>query len=317
MANPQPGRTLDFDRAAVVIPVMNERSGIERTIRELLDTGFPRERIMVVDGHSSDGTPEAAASMGVRVIVQNGTGKADAIRQGIEEVLKLYPDTECIAFLDGDCTYPPSYIPILLNKLFSGYDFAIGWRKYIEKGAMNVIYRFGNRVITTTFNILFGCRLHDVLSGMYAIKTSVAKNLDFEFKDFSIESEIAAYVTSSGYRVAEVPVHYRKRCGKKKLGIKHGLKIFIDIIRLTWRFNPVFLIFIIGSLMLIPGLGIGVFVAYNYFFTGVKYYVRGLIAILLTLTGSQSLLLAILSLYLKRLELRLYKALRASSTPVH
>ena len=44
-------------------------------------------------------------------------------------------------------------------------------------------------------------------------------------------------------------------------------------------------------------------------FQGVKYHVKGLIAVALTLAGFQSLLLAILSLYLKRWEQRLSRRL--------
>ena len=75
--------------------------------------------------------------------------------------------------------------------------------------------------------------------------------------------------------------------------------------RLAWRYNPVFTIFAAGALLLVPGLSLGSWVAYHYFFTGIKYYVKGLVAIMLTLAGFQSLLIAILALYLKRMEYRL------------
>jgi dolichol-phosphate mannosyltransferase len=86
------------------------------------------------------------------------------------------------------------------------------------------------------------------------------------------------------------------------------------MIKLTWRYNPTFFIFTLGALLLILGLTLGAYVAYHYFFTGIKYYVKGLIAIILTLTGFQALLLAILTLYLKRFELRFQRMLKSRTT---
>ncbi|MBK5134185.1 hypothetical protein JJE00_07165 [Candidatus Bathyarchaeota archaeon] len=42
---------------------------------------------------------------------------------------------------------------------------------------------------------------------------------------FDIEAEINNYVMQSGYNIVEVPIKYRKRLGKKKLGFRHGVKI--------------------------------------------------------------------------------------------
>jgi len=66
----------------------------------------------------------------------------------------------------------------------------------------------------------------------------------------------------------------------------------------------------IGALLLIPGLILGAYVAYHYFFTGMKYYIKGLIAIMLTTVGFLSMLLAILAIYLKRMEFRFMRMLR-------
>jgi len=62
--------------------------------------------------------------------------------------------------------------------------------------------------------------------------------------------------------------------------------------------------------VIVPGLALGAYVAYHYFFTGIKYYVKGLIAIFMVLAGLQLLVAAILSLYLKRVELRIMRAIK-------
>ena len=47
---------------------------------------------------------------------------------------------------------------------------------------------------------------------------------------FDIEAEINHHVECLGYKIAEVPIRYRKRLGKKKLGFRHGLNILRRII---------------------------------------------------------------------------------------
>jgi len=295
----------------VVIPVLNEVKAIGFVLDEVLSIGISRDNVVVVDGGSTDGTREVVFSRGVKLVVQLGEGKSGAIKTAAT----LANGFDYVVVMDGDYTYPAKYIPILVEKACrEGYDLVIGARRKLELGAQSVLYRFGNKVLSTVFNILFGTKLSDVLSGMYVVRSDVLKEISFESRGFSIESEIVSHAVSQGYRVSEVPIEYRRRLdvSAKKLKIFHGVHIFLEIVRMAWRYNPTFFIFILGSLMIIVGLPLGLYVAYHYFFTGIKYYVKGLVAIILTLAGFQSLLLAILSLYMKRSELRIMRELRRS-----
>jgi len=289
----------------VVIPTLNEREAIGLVLDELFSKGVPRERILVVDGRSIDGTAEIASQKGVKVVFQRGEGKADALKSALDHV-----DTKNIVVMDGDYTYPADYVCSLVEELSQGHDLAIGVRKNAEKGSQGLIYRFGNWALTSFFNALFGTRLSDVLSGMYAVKREVLEEMFFESKGFGIESEIAAHVASSGGSIAEIPISYRRRVGEKKLKSIHGLGIAATMLRLSWRYNPVFFIFILGSLVAIPGLILGAYVAYNLLFLGINYYFKGLVAIFLTLAGVQLFVAALISLYMKRIELRIIKAVR-------
>ena len=285
----------------VVIPTLNEENAIGKVIEEVKQQGITN--ILVVDGYSTDRTVKIAREKGAKVIMQEGKGKADAIKTAVKHV-----NTPYMLVMDGDWTYPAKHIKQLYIKaLKDGLDIVIGAR---NKDNMPLSYKVGNWILTKFFNILFGCKLKDVLSGMYLAKTDTLKAMLFDTKGFSIESEIAAHISSTTGKIGEIPIEYRERIGKKKLGRKHGLKIAKDMIKLAWSYNPTFTIYATASLLLIPGLAIGTWVAYHYFFTGIKYYIKGLIAIILATTGFQSLQLAILALYLKRLEQRMNRSIK-------
>ncbi|WP_148677264.1 glycosyltransferase family 2 protein [Staphylothermus hellenicus] len=286
----------------VLIPVLNEAKAIGKVLDEVLNVGVPRENIIVVDGGSSDGTVEIARSRNVEVIPQEGKGKALAIKTGLKHVSTPY-----VLVMDGDYTYPAKHIIDLYKKIMNeGHDLVIGSRRF-HSPVQTRIYRIGNLFLTKLFNLLFGTGLTDILSGMYIAKTEKLREIMFEMPHFSVESEIVAHVASTTGRIAEIPINYRRRLGEKKLSVKHGIGIARDMIRLTWRYNPAFFIFILGSLLLIPGLLLGGWVAYHYFFVGIKYYVKGLVAIILTAAGFTSLLLAVMALYTKRIEMRMQK----------
>lgn len=296
----------ELGEVTVVIPTLNEVRAIGRVLEEVLALGIPRESVVVVDGGSTDGTVEVASSYGVVVLPQEGRGKADAVKTGLK-----YVRTPYVVVMDGDYTYPARYIPKLLEVLTSGdCDLVVGAR-VLGEGSQGVLFRFGNRVLTAFFDLMFGARLRDVLSGMYAARLADLREVAFEMGGFSLESEVVAHFASLG-RVCEVPIEYRPRLDPeaKKLRVVHGLRIALDMLRLTWRYNPVFTIFAVGALLLIPGLALGAWVGYHYLFTGIKYYVKGLIAITMTLVGLLFLALAIITLYIRRTELRLRRYIR-------
>ncbi len=211
----------DFRDLTVVIPTLNEAEAIGRVLDEVVEAGVPKDRILVVDGGSSDGTAEIARGRGVRVILQEE--KADAIRTALKVI-----DTEYVLVMDGDWTYPARFIPSLYRKIKSeGLDMVIGVRKWGE-GSQGLVFRFGNWALTKLFNILFGTRIRDVLSGMYVIRTRALRDALFESRGFGIESEIAAHIASTSRRIGEVVIEYRRRLGRKKLGVLHGFQIAWD-----------------------------------------------------------------------------------------
>ncbi len=94
----RPDRTLQpvsSTLVSVVIPVLDERGEIERSLASTVAPGVER---IVVDGGSADGTPRLAASLGAERVIEAPRGRARQMQAGALEargsvVLFLHADT--------------------------------------------------------------------------------------------------------------------------------------------------------------------------------------------------------------------------------
>ena len=94
-------------RVSIVIPTRNELDGIRRVLADL-PSDLVTE-VIVVDNNSTDGTAEAAAQLGARVISEPRRGYGQACLTGIASANT--PDV--VAFLDGDYSDRPAELPKL------------------------------------------------------------------------------------------------------------------------------------------------------------------------------------------------------------
>lgn len=284
------------DDVTVVVPTLNEEHGIGQVISELRLVGY--HNILVVDGYSTDGTAKVAESNGCCVVLQHSRGKCGAIETAIENVKTPY-----MLIMDGDCTYDPKDIGSLMAHA-ENYDQIIGVR---ANGRAHIprLNRFGNRLITTTFNVLMGTKLSDVCSGMYLLKTETARQLQLNTKGFDVEVEIAAQTASRG-KITEVPIDYRKRVGAQKLSsLKHGFQIIRTIFGLARAYNPAFLFSVLAALTIFPASVMLGWAAIDALCYGVWNGTNALIGLVLLLFASQGIGIATFSLLLKRMESRL------------
>ena len=102
---------------AVLIPAYNEEKVIERTVRSVLESDYPRLRAIVIDDGSSDTTLEVCreafrneiADGRVTVLTKPNSGKADALTFGLEHVTE-----EIFVGIDADTIIAPDAISKLV-----------------------------------------------------------------------------------------------------------------------------------------------------------------------------------------------------------
>jgi glycosyltransferase involved in cell wall biosynthesis len=202
-------------KISIVIPALNEEQAIGETLK-----GIPKEKleslgyeveILVVDGGSKDRTREIAESLGAKVIVENRKGYGRAYKTGFEKC-----SGEIIVTGDADGTYPFERIPELL-KMLEGFDFITTDRfASLEEGAMSRMHSIGNKVLSFVLRFLYKVDVKDSQSGMWIFRKSILKNLDLRADGMELSEEIKAEAFHK-CRAREVPIHYGKRIGEKKL----------------------------------------------------------------------------------------------------
>ncbi len=287
----------------VVIPVKNEELAISLVIDELTHEGY--ENILVVDGYSVDNTLKMVETKkGITTLQQHGKGKTGAIKTAIENVSTPY-----LIILDGDYTYPAKDIQRLLV-FGEKYAQVIGVR---DRKNISIIHRFGNWVITNAFNLLMGTHLSDICSGMYLLKTDVARNLELGSKNFATEVEIAAQTVTEGV-VIEVPIGYRHRMGKAKLSWRNGFQILSAVVNLARKYNPVLLFSVFAVLSIVPAVVILGWVILSYLLLGIYHSGWALLGVMLLLFASQAIVVATTVLLLKRSEKRILRYIEQNNS---
>lgn len=222
---------------SIIFPALNEQETIgkiidEVPIEEIEGRGY-RAEIIVVDNGSTDKTREIAEAKGARVITEPNRGKGRAMRTAFEAV-----SGDFVFMIDADFTYPATYVPRMLELLEGGYDVVLGSRLkgQREEGAMSRLNMVGNHLLALLANVLYGTGVSDPSTGYWGFRGEVPKSLKLDAVGFELEANMLAEIARQGYRIAELPILYRRRPNQAKLGsLKDGFMIGRTLIRKRFR----------------------------------------------------------------------------------
>lgn len=212
---------------AIVLPTLNEEAGIGGMIDGVREASKGQWKIYVVDSGSSDRTVEIARQKKANIISLEERGKGIAIRKAFEEI-----QDDFLVLIDADMSYEPQDITWILEML-KECDIVLGsrFRGHIDRGAMSGVNRFGNSVLTSFANVLYGKKASDVCSGMWGFTKKAYKSMAIDAPHFELEANFFVQAAKNGLVLGEVPIAYSKRAGTSKLGIGDGFKIALYLIK--------------------------------------------------------------------------------------
>jgi glycosyltransferase (TIGR04182 family) len=283
---------VDPGDVTVLVPTRNEAAAVGDVLERLADEGFAD--VLVVDGDSTDGTPEIAREHGARVVQQTGSGKGQAVRQGVAET-----DAEYLLMLDGDGTYRPEDADRFLDALAEGADHVVGDRfADMQEGAMTRLNQVGNRVINSGFRFVHGRDLGDILSGYRAFTRESVERMDLTADGFGIETEMAVECVKHDVDTAVVPVTYEPRPAGAETNLRpfrDGAVILLTLYQLARRNNPLFYFGSLGVLSGAAGTVIGAYVAVEWFTRRVPHEILAVVGAFAILLGLQLVMFGVLS----------------------
>jgi glycosyltransferase involved in cell wall biosynthesis len=198
----------------VIIPALNEAGNIRSLVEEV--HGIASVEVIVVDNGSTDATAEEAAAGGARVVSEPRRGYGYACAAGVAAAR-----TDLLVFLDGDYSFLPADLPILLQPIFDGHaDMVLGSRLRggMEPGAMPPHQQFGNWLVAQLMRRLYWLPISDL--GPYrVIRSDLLARLQMQEMTYGWPTEMIVKAARHGARIVEVPVRYHnRRAGRSKVG---------------------------------------------------------------------------------------------------
>ena len=206
--------------ATVLIPCRNEKGNIENAIKRIPEFCQDIE-ILFVEGNSQDGTLdeikrviEVYRDKDLKVLVQDGKGKGDAVRKGFSRA-----NGDVLMILDADLTVPPEDLPNFYKAIITGKGEYINGTRLVypmDDEAMRFLNFWANRTFSIIFTWLLNQRVTDTLCGTKVLTKENYQRLaanrsyfgDFDpFGDF----DLIFGAVRLNLKIVEIPVRYAAR----------------------------------------------------------------------------------------------------------
>lgn len=240
-------------QVSVVIPAFHEADAIADVVRELAGAAAWHE-IIVVDDGSTDGTGEAAAKAGARVIRHPyNKGNGAAVKSGIRAA-----SAEFVLIIDGDGQHKPSDAVALAAKL-GEYDLVVGARSSATQAGST--RRAGNALLNRLASYLSDRSIPDLTSGFRCARREyLLEFLHLLPNGFSTPTTTTLAFLRAGYNVAFHPVEARQRAGASKIKLtRDGPKFFLIVLRVITIFSPLRIFVPVALTSFLMGLGYGIY----------------------------------------------------------
>ena len=195
--------TSDRPKVSVIIPTLNEAENLPLVLPYMPLSWI--DEVLVVDGHSTDGTVEVARQLlpSVRIIMEERRGKGAAMNAGYQAAIG-----DILIVMDADGSNDPREIPRFIKALLEGADLVKGSR-FTPGGGTTDMPRYrmlGNGGFVLLSNLLFNVQFTDLCYGYHAFWRYCLDTLRInQMPGFEIDTAIYLQAANARLRVVEVP----------------------------------------------------------------------------------------------------------------
>jgi glycosyltransferase involved in cell wall biosynthesis len=189
--------------------------------------------IIVVDDGSTDGTGDAAAAAGARVVRHPyNKGNGAAVKTGLRQATGDY-----ILIVDGDGQHKADDGLRLVAEL-EHYELVIGARSTASQATSG--RRLGNAVLNGLASYLTDRSIPDLTSGFRAARRAcMLEFLHLIPNTFSTPTTTTLAFIKAGYSVTFVPIEAAQRVGQSKIKLgRDGARFFLILLKVVTIFSP-------------------------------------------------------------------------------
>lgn len=213
----------------VIIPAYNEEKNVEEVLKEVNKLGI---KPIVIDDGSTDNTFNVCNNNGAIVIRhETNKGKGEAVKTGIDYLLKNYPEFTHLVLMDADMQYHPEEALKIFNMLENkNSDCVMGHRDW---KIIPFRHQLGNFVWRNAFNILFGTDLKDTNCGMIGFnRNAVEKLKNHILGGYIVDNSILIGAVKNKLKIDQVPV---KVSYQRKSKVTRGIRIVLGVLMYILR----------------------------------------------------------------------------------
>ncbi|MDR1691990.1 MAG: bifunctional glycosyltransferase family 2/GtrA family protein, partial [Oscillospiraceae bacterium] len=221
-------------KPVVVIPAYKPDNRLPRLIQALSS----ELRVVVVDDGSG---PEYAGffhklkSLCAVSAHSVNRGKGAALKTGIREVKRLYPETIGIVTADADGQHTPEDILRVAEALETGPDALILGVRSFSEPSVPAKSKIGNRVTSAAFRLVTGVRCLDTQTGLRGFSMAFAETaLDIPGERFEYEFHLLLHAVRSNVPLREVAiqtVYFDGNRATRFRAVRDSARVFAGFLR--------------------------------------------------------------------------------------
>lgn len=217
---------------SVIVPAFNEAHSVASLVNSLRQQARWLE-IIVVDDGSTDGTGDAAAAAGARVLHHPyNKGNGAAVKTGLRNAAGTY-----ILIVDADGQHQPHDTLRLVNQL-DRYELVVGARSADSQASWS--RRIGNHWLNRTASYLTGHPIPDLTSGFRAAhRDCMLEFIHLYPNGFSTPTTSTMSFIRAGYSVRFEPIVAAQRLGTSKIRLgSDGARFVLILLKVMTIFSP-------------------------------------------------------------------------------